>query len=77
MFAPILDVLIRQGDYYLHLADLKSYSEAHTRLGEAYEDQEAVVAEGGPQHRGVQDNSRATGPSGSTPGTSGTSNHAR
>jgi starch phosphorylase len=40
VFEPILDVLIRQGDHYLHLADLKSYSEAHTRLGELYADQE-------------------------------------
>jgi glycogen phosphorylase len=40
VFAPILDVLIRKGDYYLHLADLKSYGEAHTRLGELYADQE-------------------------------------
>jgi starch phosphorylase len=41
VFAPILDVLIRKGDHYLHLADLKSYSEAHARLGELYTDQEA------------------------------------
>jgi starch phosphorylase len=40
VFAPILDVLLRQGDYYLHLADLKSYSEAHARLGELYTDRE-------------------------------------
>ena len=40
VFAPILDVLLRKGDYYLHLADLKSYSEAHARLGELYADQE-------------------------------------
>jgi len=40
IFAPILDVLLHKGDYYLHLADLKSYSEAHTRLGEVYADQE-------------------------------------
>src|SRR4249919_2768054 len=40
VFAPILDVLIRKGDHYLHLADLESYSEAHTRLGELYTDQE-------------------------------------
>jgi starch phosphorylase len=40
VFAPILDVLIRKGDHYLHLADLKSYSEAHVRLGELYADQE-------------------------------------
>ena len=40
IFAPILDVLLRKGDYYMHLADLKSYSEAHVRLGELYADQE-------------------------------------
>ena len=40
VFAPILDVLLRKGDHYLHLADLKSYSEAHARLGELYADQE-------------------------------------
>jgi starch phosphorylase len=36
VFAPILDVLLRSGDFYLHLADLRSYSEAHARLGEFY-----------------------------------------
>src|SRR5207247_979619 len=41
VFAPILDTLLRHGDHYLHLADLKSYSEAHARLGELYADQEA------------------------------------
>ncbi len=41
VFAPILDTLIGKGDHYLHLADLKSYSEAHARLGELYQDQEA------------------------------------
>ena len=40
VFGPILDALLRQGDHYLHLADLKSYSEAHARLGELYADQE-------------------------------------
>jgi starch phosphorylase len=40
VFAPILDALLRKGDYYLHLADLESYSEAHTRLGDLYADQE-------------------------------------
>ncbi len=39
-FDPILDCLLGQGDHYLHLADLKSYSEAHARLGELYADQE-------------------------------------
>jgi starch phosphorylase len=36
VFAPILDTLLGKGDHYLHLADLVSYSEAHTRLGELY-----------------------------------------
>ncbi len=36
VFAPILDVLLRYGEYYLHLADLKSYSEAHSRLSALY-----------------------------------------
>ena len=41
VFVPILDTLLGQGDHYLHLADLKSYSEAHGRLGELYQDPEA------------------------------------
>jgi starch phosphorylase len=40
VFAPILDVLLYKGDYYRHLADLGSYSEAHTRVGELYRDPE-------------------------------------
>ncbi|HEU0039207.1 MAG TPA: glycogen/starch/alpha-glucan family phosphorylase, partial [Verrucomicrobiae bacterium] len=40
VFAPILDALMGKGDHYLHLADLKSYSEAHGRLCELYQDQE-------------------------------------
>ena len=39
VFTPILDALLRYGDYYMHLADLKSYSEAHARLGRLYADQ--------------------------------------
>jgi starch phosphorylase len=41
VFTPILDTLLGGGDHYLHLADLKSYSEAHTRLGELYADAHA------------------------------------
>ena len=41
VFDPILDALLRHGDHYLHLADLKSYGQAHQRLGELYADQEA------------------------------------
>ena len=40
IFAPILDSLLRQGDRYLHLADLESYRDAHARLGLEYLDQE-------------------------------------
>jgi starch phosphorylase len=41
VFAPIVDTLLRHGDYYLHLADLKSYSEAHSRLAELYANQDS------------------------------------
>ena len=40
VFAPIVDVLLHQGDYYMHLADLRSYGEAQARLGNLYGDQE-------------------------------------
>ena len=38
IFAPLHDTLLRNGDYYLHLADLKSYLEADQRLGDLYAD---------------------------------------
>ena len=74
MFAPILDALLRQGDHYLHLADLESYSEAHARLGELYADQEewsrkAVLNIAAseqilqrPDHRGVREGHLARRP---------------
>jgi starch phosphorylase len=37
VFAPILDALLRDGDYYMHLADLQSYSAAHARVSELYD----------------------------------------
>jgi starch phosphorylase len=40
IFAPIIEVLLHRGDYYMHLADLTSYGEAHVRLGKLYADQE-------------------------------------
>jgi glycogen phosphorylase len=40
LFAPLLDTLLKYGDYYRHLADLKDYGEAHARLGELYMDKE-------------------------------------
>ncbi|HSU53221.1 MAG TPA: glycogen/starch/alpha-glucan phosphorylase [Candidatus Dormibacteraeota bacterium] len=41
IFSPIMDALVRHGDHYLHLADLKSYAEAQGRVGELYKDQDA------------------------------------
>jgi starch phosphorylase len=38
IFTPLLDTLLRHGDHYLHLADLKSYLEADQRLCDAYTD---------------------------------------
>ena len=36
VFTPLRDVLLTQGDHYLHLADLKSYLEADERLRTLY-----------------------------------------
>jgi starch phosphorylase len=41
VFGPIVDTVLANGDHYLHLADLQSYSEAHARLGKLYGDKEA------------------------------------
>ncbi len=41
VFAPIVDALLRHGDHYLHLADLKSYSETQSRISELYADPDA------------------------------------
>jgi len=41
VFAPLRDTLLTHGDHYMHLADLKSYIEAHQRLGELYADPDA------------------------------------
>lgn len=38
VFSPLLETLLGHGDHYLHLADLRSYSEAHARLGALYQD---------------------------------------
>ena len=37
-FNPIREALLTHGDYYMHLADLKSYSETQERLGRLYAD---------------------------------------
>src|SRR6185503_2918647 len=38
VFAPLGDALLTQGDYYMHLADLKSYLHADQQLCELYAD---------------------------------------
>jgi starch phosphorylase len=39
IFTPLVDTLLRNGDHYLHLADLQSYLEADQRLCALYGDQ--------------------------------------
>src|SRR6266446_6404568 len=38
IFAPLRDALLTNGDYYMHLADLKSYLEADQKLCDLYAD---------------------------------------
>ena len=40
IFGPLLDMLLTYGDYYMHLADLKSYLEADQRVRELYVNQD-------------------------------------
>jgi len=41
IFAPIRDRLMKEGDYYMHLADLPAYGEAQARAARLYADPEA------------------------------------
>ena len=41
IFAPLRDALLTHGDYYMHLADLKSYLEADERLVSLYAEPDA------------------------------------
>jgi starch phosphorylase len=41
IFQPIRDALLTNGDHYMHLADLKSYSEAHQRVSQLYANRHA------------------------------------
>jgi starch phosphorylase len=38
LFGPLRDVLLTHGDYYMHLADLASYTEAQSRVSVLYTD---------------------------------------
>ena len=49
VFAPLRDTLLTHGDYYMHLADLKSYLEADQRLRELYANPAAMVSQGHPK----------------------------
>src|SRR5262245_53655304 len=40
VFAPIRDMLLTRGDYYMHQADLPSYTEAQARAGDSYADRQ-------------------------------------
>ena len=46
VFTPLRDALLTHGDYYMHLADLKSYLEADQRLRELYADPDAWARKG-------------------------------
>jgi starch phosphorylase len=41
VFMPIIDALLRDGDRYLHLADLQSYCQAQQRVSKLYADPQA------------------------------------
>jgi starch phosphorylase len=41
IFTPIRETLLDRGDYFMHLADLTSYTQAQQRLGELYADVDA------------------------------------
>jgi glycogen phosphorylase len=40
IFSPIREVLLERGDYFMHLADLTAYTQAHQKVGELYQDAE-------------------------------------
>jgi starch phosphorylase len=41
VFAPLCDTLLTHGDFYMHLADLTSYLQAHEQIGALYADPDA------------------------------------
>ena len=41
IFAPLCDTLLTDGDFYMHLADLTSYLQAHEQIGALYADRDA------------------------------------
>jgi starch phosphorylase len=45
VFEPLRQTLLTGGDYYMHLADLRSYVQAQEELGDVYADQNAWARE--------------------------------
>ncbi|HME69424.1 MAG TPA: glycogen/starch/alpha-glucan phosphorylase [Myxococcota bacterium] len=43
VFSPLREALLTDGDYYMHLADLRSYLEADAQLSDLYRDREVWV----------------------------------
>jgi len=43
IFNPIRDALLTHGDFYMHLADLQSYADAHQQLAKVYRDRDSWV----------------------------------
>jgi starch phosphorylase len=41
VFDPLFDTLLTHGDFYMHLADLTSYVQAHEKLGTLYDNPDA------------------------------------
>jgi len=41
VFTPLREALLTHGDFYMHLADLTSYLQAHEQIGELYADPDA------------------------------------
>jgi starch phosphorylase len=46
IFAPIRELLMDQGDFYMHLADLTAYTETQRRVGQLYADAEGWSRKG-------------------------------
>jgi glycogen phosphorylase len=71
IFEPLRDTLLTHGDYYMHLADLKSYLEADGKLVELFAKPEKWVGKAILNGRALE-NFRANAPSRSTQERSGT-----
>jgi starch phosphorylase len=41
VFEPIREAILARGDFFMHLADLQSYAQAHENLGKVYANQDA------------------------------------